>query len=101
MIQRSRARASSTMRDLDALLTSLVNIDRNSLIAILSSETEAAERLAISSRQRTPTQRAKRREAIEHAARVNRILLFLRDGKVSPDMSEADLTLCKSLEDKL
>jgi len=28
------------MRDLDALLNSLVNIDRNSLIAILSSESE-------------------------------------------------------------
>ena len=32
------------MRDLDALLNSLVNIDRNSLIAILFSEVEAAQR---------------------------------------------------------
>ena len=31
------------MRDLDPLLNSLVNIDRKSLIAILSSEAEAAE----------------------------------------------------------
>ena len=59
------------MRDLDALLTSLVNIDRNSLIAVLFSEAEAAERLAISSRQRMVSQRAKRREAFERAARVN------------------------------
>jgi hypothetical protein len=28
------------MRDLDALLNSLVNIDRNSLVAILASETK-------------------------------------------------------------
>ena len=34
------------MRDLDALLGSLVNIDRNSLIALLSSESEAAKRVA-------------------------------------------------------
>jgi hypothetical protein len=33
------------MRDLDALLNSLVNIDRNSLVAILSSEAEAARQL--------------------------------------------------------
>ena len=33
------------MRDLDALLNSLVNIDRKSLIAILSSEAEAARQL--------------------------------------------------------
>jgi hypothetical protein len=46
------------MRDLDALLSSLVNIDRNSLIAILSSETEAAKRLIDSARQRTFSQRA-------------------------------------------
>jgi hypothetical protein len=45
------------MRDLDALLNSLVNIDRDSLVAILSSEAEAAERLANSIRTRTSTQR--------------------------------------------
>ena len=39
------------MRDLDALLHSLVNIDRNSLIAILTSEVEAVRRLANSARQ--------------------------------------------------
>ncbi|WP_156042102.1 hypothetical protein [Bradyrhizobium sp. URHD0069] len=38
------------MRDLDALLNSLVNIDRNSLVAILASEAEAAKRLVNSAR---------------------------------------------------
>jgi hypothetical protein len=41
------------MRDLDALLGSLVNIDRNSLIALLSSEAKNAGQLARSARQRT------------------------------------------------
>ena len=50
------------MRDLDALLGSLVNIDRNSLIALLSSEFEAAKRVAQSVRHRTAFQRAKRQE---------------------------------------
>ena len=50
------------MRDLDALLGSLVNIDRNSLIALLSSESEAAKRVAHSVRHRTAFQRAKRQE---------------------------------------
>ena len=64
------------VRDLDALLNSLVNIDRDSLVAILSSEAEAAERLANSIRTRTSTQRLKRQQAVELAARINRILLF-------------------------
>ena len=41
------------MRDLDALLGSLVNIDRNSLIALLSSESKVAKRVAHSVRHRT------------------------------------------------
>jgi hypothetical protein len=64
------------VRDLDALLNALVNIDRDSLVAILSSEAEAAERLANSIRTRTSTQRLKRQQAVERAARINRILLF-------------------------
>jgi hypothetical protein len=64
------------MRDLDALLNSLVNIDRDSLVAILTSEAEAAERLANSIRTRTSTQRLKRQQAVELATRINRILLF-------------------------
>jgi hypothetical protein len=89
------------MRDLDALLNSLVNIDRDSLVAILSSEAEAAERLANSIRTRTSTQRLKRQQAVERAARINRILLFFRHDETGPYMSDADLALCKSLERKL
>ena len=86
------------MRDLD---DSLVNIDRDSLVAILSSEAEAAERLANSIRTRTSTQRLKRRQAVELAARINRILLFFRHDETGSHMSDADLALCKSLERKL
>ncbi len=89
------------MRDLDALLNSLVNIDRDSLVAILTSEAEATERLANSIRTRTSAQRLKRQHAVERAARINRILLFFRHAEPGPDMSDADLALCKSLEHKL
>jgi hypothetical protein len=89
------------MRDLDALLNSLVNIDQDSLVAILSSEAEAAERLANSIRTRTSTQRLKRQQAVERAARIKRILLFFQHDETGPCMSDADLILCKSLERKL
>jgi hypothetical protein len=89
------------MRDLDALLNSLANIDRNSLVAILSSESEAAHRLVNSARQRTTSQRAKRNEAIQHAARIDRILLFFQHGEVAPEMPERDVMLCKSLVARL
>jgi hypothetical protein len=89
------------MRDLDALLNSLVNIDLESLVAILSSESEAAQRLVNSARQRTASQRASRNEAIQHAARIDRILSFFQHGKVAPEMSERDVMLCKSLEARL
>jgi hypothetical protein len=89
------------MRDLDALLNSLVNIDRKSLIAILSSEAEAARQLVSAARQRTASQRTKRREAVEHLARVDRILSFFQHGDIAPDMSEDDIELCKSVEQKM
>jgi hypothetical protein len=89
------------VRDLDALLNSLVNIDRDSLVAILSSEAEAAERLANSIRTRTSTQRLKRQQAVELAARINRILLFVQHDETGPYMSDTDLALCKTLERKL
>ena len=89
------------MRDLDALLGSLVNIDRNSLIALLSSEAKIAGQLARSARQRTASQRAKRREAADRSARIERIVSFLQHGEIGRDMSESELTLCRSLEDKL
>ena len=89
------------MRDLDALLNSLVNIDRKSLVAILSSEAEAVRRSINSARQRTPSQRAKRHEAVERYARIERIFSFFQHGDVAPEMSERDVTLCKSLEERL
>jgi hypothetical protein len=89
------------MRDLDALLHSLVNIDRNSLIAILTSEAEAVQRSVNSARQRTASQRTKRREAVEHLARVDRILSFFQHGDIAPDMSQRDIEFCKSVEQKL
>ena len=89
------------MRDLDALLNSLVNIDRNSLIAILSFEAEAARQFVNAARQRTASQRAKRHEAEHRAARVDRILSFFQHGDIAPDMSQRDIELCKSVEQKL
>jgi hypothetical protein len=89
------------MRDLDALLHSLVNIDRNSLVAILSSESVAAQRLVSSARQRTASQRAKRHEAVQRAARIEQMMSFFQHGDVAPDMSEGDIELCKSVEQKL
>ena len=89
------------MRDLDALLNSLVNIDRNSFIAILSSESEAAQRLVNSARQRTTSERAKRDEVIQRATRIGRNLSFFQHGEVAPEMSERDVMLCKSLEARL
>jgi hypothetical protein len=61
------------MRDLDALVTSLVNVDRDSLTAILSSEAAAAARLVKSMPRRTRSQNARRSEVIDRAARINRI----------------------------
>jgi hypothetical protein len=89
------------MRDLDALLNSLINIDLESLVAILSSESEATQRAVNSARQRTASQRARRNEAIHHAARIDRILSFFQHGEVAPEMSERDVMLCKSLEARL
>jgi hypothetical protein len=89
------------MRDLEALLTSFVNVDRASLLAILSSEATAADRLATSIRKRAMVSRQRRSATIERAARVNRLLSFFRDGETSPDMSEAILRLAKALEQRL
>jgi hypothetical protein len=89
------------MRDLEALLTSFVNIDRASLVAILTSEAAAADRLAASVRKRSMVSRRRRSAAIERAARVNRLLSFFRDGEASPDMSDDDLAACKALEQRL
>jgi hypothetical protein len=89
------------MRDLDPLLTSLVNIDRNSLIAILTSEAEAAQRSVKAARERTASQRAKRRQALEQLARVDRVLCFFQRGEIAPEMSASDIKLCRSVERRL
>ena len=89
------------MRDLDALLNSLVNIDRNSLVAIPISQAEAAKRLVNAARQRSASQRAKRHEAEQRATRIDRILSFFQQGDVAPDLSEGDIQLSKSVEQKL
>jgi len=89
------------MRDIAALFTSLVNIDRHSLLAILTSEAEAARRSVIAARQRTASQRAKRRDAVEHLARIDRILCFFQRGEIAPEMSADDIELCTSLEQRL
>jgi len=52
-----------SMRDIDAFLNSLVNIDRNSLVAILSSEVATDRQVVNSAKQRTASQRARRRIA--------------------------------------
>ena len=89
------------MRDLDALPASLVNVDRDSLIKILSSEADDAKRLANTIRRRTALQRAKQQEAKERAARIDRILFFLREGVIATDMPASDIDLCRSLGERL
>jgi hypothetical protein len=89
------------MRDIDALLNSLVNIDRNSLLMILSSEADAARQLINSARQRTASQRAKRRDAEQLAARLDRMLSFFQNGESAPGMSQRDIKLCKTVEQRL
>ena len=89
------------MRDIDAFLNSLVNIDRNSLIEILSSEAETARQLVKTARQRTASQRAKRREAEQRAARVERMLSYFQHGGIVPGMSQRDIKLCETIEKTL
>jgi hypothetical protein len=50
------------MRDLSALLNSLINVTREQLVAILRAEASAAEQLMTSNLGRTPKQRARHRE---------------------------------------
>jgi hypothetical protein len=90
-----------SMRDIDAFLNSLVNIDRASLVAILSSELAAARQVVNGVRQRTASQRAKRQEAEQRAARIDRILSFFQRSNIAPGMSRHDIELCKSVEQKL
>ena len=79
----------------------LVNIDRNSLVAILISEADAARKLVNTARQRTASQRAKRRDAEQSAARLDRMLSFFQHGNIAPGMSQRDIKLCETVEQKL
>jgi hypothetical protein len=89
------------MDDTETILNWLVDLDRTSLIAALSTEAEAARLLVRSARQRTASQRAKHREAMDYVDRVNRIFTFFRDGKITPGMSEHELGLCESFQEKM
>ncbi|WP_439374502.1 hypothetical protein ACRQ5Q_27855 [Bradyrhizobium sp. PMVTL-01] len=88
------------MRDVEVLLNSLVDVDRSMLISVLSMEVQTATKLAMSGHQRTAWQRAKRRSAIEHAARLAHILAYFKYGETPPGMSEDDRRLCSSLVEK-
>jgi hypothetical protein len=90
-----------TMDDTETILNWHVNLDRMTLLAALSSEAKAAQLLVRSARQRTASQRAKHREAMDYVDRVNRILSFFRDGNIAPGMSEHELSLCQSFEEKM
>jgi hypothetical protein len=43
----------------------------------------------------------KRRDAEQHAARLDRMLLFFQRGDIAPGMSQRDIKLCKITEQKL
>jgi hypothetical protein len=89
------------MRDIDALLNSIINIDRDSLVAILSSEAEGARQFVSAARDRTASQRAKRRDAEQRAERVDRMVSFFQHGDIAPGMSRHDIELCRSVEQNL
>jgi uncharacterized membrane protein len=89
------------LRDIEALLNSFVNIDRNSLIAILCSEADAARQLANAIDRARLRSAQKRRDAEQHAARLDRMLLFFQRGDIAPGMSQRDIKLCKITEQKL
>jgi hypothetical protein len=88
-----------TKDDAETILNWLVDLDRTSLIAFLSDEADVAQRVVRWGRQRTAS--AKQREAMDYLDRVNRILTFFRDGNIAPGMSEHELSLCQSFEEKM
>jgi hypothetical protein len=88
-----------TMDDAETILNWLVDLDRTSLIAFLSDEAEVAQRVVLLGSKRTAS--AKHREAMDYLDRVNRILIFFRDGKITPGMSAHELSLCESFQEKM
>jgi hypothetical protein len=89
-----------TKDDAETILNWLVDLDRTSLIAFLSDEAEVAQLVVVRSGRRR-TALAKHREAVDYLDRVNRILTFFRDGKITPGMSEHELGLCESFQEKM
>jgi hypothetical protein len=88
------------MRDLTGLLTSLTNVTRDQLLAILRAEAEAAEQTAKSSLSRTAKQRSRQREAIERPARLEHMISYFK-GAAPQEMPAGDLTICRALEQRL
>ena len=88
------------MRDPAALLTSLVAVERQQLLAILDAEKRAAEDLSRATPRRTPKQRARGEEAARRAARLDAMLAYFREG-AAEGLSAADLSLCLAVEQKL
>src|SRR5262245_21847879 len=80
------------MRDLAALLTSLVAVERQQLLAMLEAEKEQPS----TGRARTsahPKQRARGEEAARRAARLAAMLAYFREGAIE-DLAAADNALC-------
>ena len=88
------------MKEIEVLLRSLVDVDRDMLISVLSMEVQTATKIAMSGHQRTAWQRAKRQGAVERAARLAHILAYFRDGEAPPGMSEDDRELCAQIAEK-
>ena len=86
------------MRDLDALLNSLVNIDRNSLVASLSSESEAAQRFRLVSAPLRSAPSDTRRFRV----RLGSIGFWRSSSKATRRRRcQSAMSLCKSLEERL
>jgi hypothetical protein len=93
--------AERSMREIETLLQSLINLDRPTLIAILCTEAQTAAKMVLNARQRTARQRAKRQELIERASRIGLILAYFKDGTINPEMSVTDAKFCAALERRL
>ena len=89
------------MRDLTALLTSLTNVTRSQLLAVLRSEAEAAEQMVRASLSRTAKQRARQREARERLGRLQHAIAYFQNGVMPTDMAQADRMICQTLNQRL
>jgi hypothetical protein len=89
------------MRDLAALLTSLTNVTRAQLLAVLRSEAEIAEQLASTSLSRTAKQRARQGEARERLVRLQHAIAYFQNGAVPADMAQPDRMICQALDQRL